>query len=125
MQAYVEFEMRKKTEIFHEDFSRLLLLINIVENQMYVLLYTVMVPLIKVKYSKHLTWQNYGYYHAFLSVKTTVMVWVQVPNVQVPIRISILDVSIYRVYGLMVWMFLLCVKQRNLPEIGVHQVKVR
>src|SRR5689334_20474362 len=90
---------------------------------MYVLLYMVMVPLIKDKYLKHLIWLNYGYYHVFLYVKIMVMVWVQVHHVLVQIQIFILDANIYQVYGLMVWIFLLYVKQQDLLEIGVHQEK--
>ena len=104
---------------------RWLLPTNIAESQMYALHCMVMVLLIKVKFSKRTTWPNSGRYHAFSYVKTMVMVWVQVQHVLVLIQIFINDASIFPVSGLMVWIFSLYVKQRDLLENGVHLEKVR
>lgn len=92
---------------------------------MYASHYMVMVLLIKDKYLKHLIWLNYGYYHVFSFVKIMAMAWVRVQHVLVRIRIFIRDANIFRVYGLMVWMFSLYEKQQDLHEIGVPQAKVR
>ena len=91
---------------------------------MFVSLCTGMELLIKDKSSKHSIWLNYGHCHAFLSAKIMAMVWVRVHNGQVQIQISILGVNIFRVYGLMVWMFLPYEKLQDLHETGVHLEKV-
>lgn len=72
---------------------------------MFALLYTAMELLIKDKFSKLITWLNSGHCRAFSFVKIMVTVWARVRHVQVQIRISIVDVNIYRAFGLTVWTF--------------------
>ena len=88
MYVILDFKIKKKG-IYAFFFNRLLLHINIVESQISVSHYMVMVLPTKDKSLKHITWQNYGHYRVYLFVRTMVMVWARVQHVQVPIRIFI------------------------------------
>ena len=84
---------------------RLHSLINIVERPMFALHYTAMELLIKDKFSKLITWLNSGHCRAFSFAKIMVTAWARVRHEQVQIRISIVDVNIYRAFGSTVWTF--------------------